>query len=63
MMAFPELGDLKDDEASDENILQRVVWHHIDILWHHMVSYYMVFYGIILYGVVGTAGYGIVWHK
>ena len=63
MVAFPGVGDLKDDDASDEYVDHMIL--HVS---HCMVWYYMVLYGIawhrmVLYGVVWhrMASYGIAW--
>ena len=54
MVAFPGVGDLKDDDASDEYvdhmILLGVVSH--GMVWYCMASHGIVWYCLVLYGMV-----------
>ena len=47
MVAFPGVGDLKDDDASDEYMDHMIL---LGVVSHGMVWYYMVLYGMVLYG-------------
>lgn len=56
MVAFPGVGDLKDDDASDEYVDHMIL---LGVVSHGMVWYYMVLYGIAWHRMVLL---GVVWH-
>ena len=75
MVAFPEVGDLKDDDASDEYVepalhhMILLAWcsmasHHNGIIWCCTASHGIVWYHMMLYGTARhrMVVYGIIWH-
>ena len=71
MVAFPEVGDLKDDDASEPALHHMILlaWcfmasHHNGIIWcctalHGIVWHCMVSYGVVWHR---TVSYGGIWH-